>query len=140
LKTFILAITLSFCTNVFAHGEDKYGPHNGFIHMTGSFHVELVPQKDGSFYIYLMDLQNKNPKVLDSSVEVQVKSELNTIKLNCMNMDDFFHCANPHSLKKISQLIVKPNRLGINGRDVIYQWPLELSKTKSSNHDMSKMK
>ena len=37
LVTFILMTSQSW-----AHGEDKYGPHKGFIRMPGAFHTELV--------------------------------------------------------------------------------------------------
>lgn len=35
MKKTILSLALTLSTTVFAHGEDKYDPHNGFNNMPG---------------------------------------------------------------------------------------------------------
>ena len=44
--------------NLFAHGEDKPGPHGGYIRMPGSFHTEVVKEKAG-YRVYLLDINWK---------------------------------------------------------------------------------
>jgi hypothetical protein len=125
-------ISFFFCLNAFAHGENKPGPHEGYIRMPGSFHTELVAQKDGSYLVYLLDLQNKNPTLKDSSVDLQLRVDGRTFGFKCMAMSDHFHCENS-DLKEVhgksEQIIVRATRLGIEGRDVLYKLPLSLQNS-----------
>lgn len=140
MKQLIFLFSLIFLTltTAFAHGENKYGPHKGFIRMPGTFHTELVANSDGSFFVYLLDLQNKNSTTKDSSIEVQIKTADKTKKLDCMVMGDFFHCPN-ETLLKSGQVIIKAIRLGTPAREAVYDLPLKLT-TDPKAHDMSKMK
>jgi hypothetical protein len=142
ILSFLLISHLLISTNAFAHGEDKYGPNKGYIRMPGSFHSELVPQSDGAFLVFLLDLQNKNPTLKDSSVELKLKDSKNTIVFKCTPMEDHFMCSNDKKvdINASGQLILKSKRLGIQARDAIYDLPLKLKNAKGNEeHDMNKM-
>ncbi len=136
IKCAIILSTSLLSISALAHGEKIFGPHKGYIRMPGTFHTELVAQKDGSFLIYLLDLQNKNPSANNSSVVVQIKTENKTIQLECMVMDNYFHCPNSAVVKK-GEVRILANRQGVKAGVAIYELPLQL---KSADHDMSKMK
>ncbi|MBC7539333.1 MAG: hypothetical protein H7281_10970 [Bacteriovorax sp.] len=140
----LIITTTTTSTNAFAHGEDKYGPNKGYIRMPGSFHTELVLQKDGSYFIYLLDLQNKNPAVKDSSVEMKIISS-DIKNLTCMPMSDFFHCQGEKLNLDKGKISLKAKRLGVEAREAIYELPLSLKKIEKLNssmegHDMKNMK
>ena len=61
----IISILISSLVGLtaFAHGEDKPGPHGGHIRMPANFHTEVIQDLDGSFHIYLLDMQFKEPIV-----------------------------------------------------------------------------
>ncbi len=71
-STLFFAIVTTLSLNVFAHGEDKPGPHGGFIRMPGAFHTEVVKEKEG-YRVYLLDINWKNPSVLDSAVLASIE-------------------------------------------------------------------
>ena len=56
-KALVLLIFSSSIANT--HGMDKLGPHKGYVQMPGAFHTEVVQDKDGSFRIYLLDVEFK---------------------------------------------------------------------------------
>jgi hypothetical protein len=138
---FLLISNLLIATDAFAHGEDKYGPNMGYIRMPGSFHTEVVPEKDGSYRVFLIDLQNKKPTITDSSVEFQIKDGNKVTTFNCMPMQDtHFHCTTDEKKHDRGQIIIKAKRLGIQARDAVYDLPLKLKNAKNSEeHDMTKM-
>lgn len=84
--TTLLAISLAH-----AHGENKPGPHGGWIRMPGAFHTEVVPVKEG-FKVYLLDIQFQNPIVTHSSVTASIQSNNQTISLACKSRSDYFYC------------------------------------------------
>ena len=140
MKFLFLISSLLFLSNAFAHGENKYGPHMGYIRMPGTFHTELVHQKDGSFFVYLLDLQNKNPTTNDSAVELVLNSAGKKGKYDCMIMGEFFHCSNKNLSAENGQIIVKAKRLGIQAKEAVYNLPLRLEGAGKKDHDMYKMK
>ena len=137
MKFFIvLLMTISlFSSYAFAHGEDKYGPNKGFIKMPGSFHTELVPQKDGSFHVFLLDLQNKNPAIKDSAVELRFSHMADSSNFKCTPVENHFNCINDkktHSLKE-GQLFITAKRLSNEAKEIAYDLPLKL-KNEHSGH------
>lgn len=126
MKTLITILTI-LLTSAFAHahGEDKPGPHGGYIKMPANFHTELVPVEDGSFKIYLIDLQFQNPTIDKSSVKVTATSGKKKTAMNCMPMNDHFHCKSKKPLK-ISTLLIKATREGTAATmDAKYSFPLK---------------
>lgn len=138
MKILISLLSFLLMNNVFAHGENKYGPHNGYIKMPGSFHTELLQNKDGSFLVYLLDLQNKNPAVKDSSVELRIIDAEKNEDFNCMAMGEHFHCLSNNKTFTKGKIILKAKRLGIQGQEADYNLPLKL-KTLNEGHDMKNM-
>ena len=57
MKYLILFASIWTATNAFAHGEDKAGPHGGFIRMPGAYHTEVVPVSKNQAKVYLLDMQ-----------------------------------------------------------------------------------
>ena len=142
LFSLILLSNLMISTSAFAHGEDKYGPNNGFIKMPGAFHTEVVPEKDGSYLVYLVDFYNKNPTVKDSSVEFQVKNNEKVVTFECKVVKNLYYkCTTNEKLTDSGQIILTTKRLGSKGRPITYDLPLKLKvvKAKSEDHDMHKM-
>lgn len=135
---FFMIYIISF-SNAFAHGEDKPGPHGGFIKMPGTFHTELLPDNDGNFLVYLVDLQNQAPTVKDSTVSLKIKNATTEVPLDCMKMDDHFHCVSNTkvTITKESKVVILATRLGVRAPKIAYDLPLKL---KAQEHDMSKMK
>lgn len=150
MKIFSLLILSNlFVSQAFSHGEDKYGPNKGYIRMPGTFHTEVVPHKDGSYQVYLLDVQNKNPKVQDSTVALELKTPTKTINFVCASKNEtYFHCQNDEIKKesKEGQIILKTKRNAIVAKEAIYNLPLKLEfpkKSKEPNtqaHDMHNMK
>lgn len=149
MKMFSLLILSNlFAAQVFAHGEDKYGPNKGYIRMPGTYHTELVPQKDGSYQVFLLDVQNKNPKVKDSSVELVLNSSTKTINFVCTpKTETYFQCQSNEINKeqKIGKIVLKTKRNSIPAKEAIYNLPLKLEFPQKADasmegHDMTKMK
>ena len=129
-------------TSAFAHGEDKYGPNKRFIKMPGAFHTEVVPSKDGSYLVYLVDFYNKNPTVKDSAVDFQVKNNDKVTTFDCKIVKNtYYKCTTNEKISDSGQIILTAKRLGSQGKPAIYDLPLKLKneKAKSEGHDMHKM-
>ena len=116
-------IFLSLLAN--AHGEDKPGPHGGHIKMPANFHTELVPEIDGSFRIYLIDLQFQNPSVQNSAVKVSLVSNKKKSSLNCFTMNDHFHCKGAKPFKKGTLIITATRNGTLATMDAKYSLPLK---------------
>lgn len=145
----ILLLSNLFITQAFSHGEDKYGPNKGYIRMPGTFHTEVVPQEDGSYLVYLLDVQNKNPKVQDSSVDLELKTPSKSINFVCAAQNQtYFHCKSAEVKKesKSGQIILKTKRNAIAAKEAIYNLPFKLEfpnkskETNSQTHEMHTMK
>lgn len=119
--------------NAFAHGENKFGPHKGYIRMPGAFHTELVPAENNSFLVYLMDVNNKMPTTKESSLTLVYNSD-ESIVFECKPTDDHYSC---NTDKKVNltkgQITLKPSRLGRKGKEAIYDLPLSLDVTKNAH-------
>ena len=120
-----LIITLS-AVNILAHGEDKPGPHGGHIKMPANFHTEVISDKDGSFHVYLLDIQFQNPTVKDSEIKAYVMNGKKKANLKCSVMGtNHFHCKGSKPAKTGS-LILKAKREGTwASMDAKYDLPLK---------------
>lgn len=118
-------ISLLIGLTALAHGEDKPGPHGGRIRMPGNFHTEVVPDKDGSFHIYLLDMQFKEPLTKKSSIKAFVLKGKKKSGLKCKVMADHFHCigAAPGSS---GNLVINAKRNGTRASmDAKYELPIK---------------
>jgi len=131
MKSLISTVLIIFATNAFAHGENKFGPHKGYIRMPGAFHTELVPSGNNAFSVYLMDVNNKQPTTKNSSIEFEYSNEEH-ILLECKPVEDHYTC---NTDKKINlekgQITLKAIRDGRKGKDAIYDLPLSLDVSKN---------
>lgn len=130
----IFSIATILSLNVFAHGEDKPGPHGGFIRMPGAFHTEVLQTKEG-FRIYLLDINWKNPSVLDSSVTATIKTGKKKTELVCSQEEDSFLCKTATFKKGVLTIMAK--REGQMGIDANYKLPLKLEAEKNEHIDHS---
>lgn len=122
--TSVLALLLtSVC---FAHGEENPGPHNGVIRMPGAYHVEVIPDKD-SLNIMLLDMNFKNPTVLNSFIKVKIKHGKNAYTLRCESMDNYYSCpVNTKMLARKGTLHIESERQMAEGSPVEYALPLQI--------------
>ncbi|HPI39420.1 MAG TPA: hypothetical protein PLJ21_01365 [Pseudobdellovibrionaceae bacterium] len=122
---FTLIASLLLSSLVFAHGEEKPGPHGGFIRMPGAFHTELVPDSDVEFKMYLLDVNWQNPSVKDSAVDIKIMNESTSAAVSCKQGVDFFQCqlVKGFTLEK-GKLSVKASREKAIGGKVFYNLPL----------------
>jgi len=122
---------------LWAHGEDKPGPHGGFIRMPGGFHTE-VKLAEEKLQIYLLDIHWKDPVTEKSKVEVEYKTSTGATKLACRAEQTFFSCELPKGFNKDSgKLLVMAERKGMKGAKAEYDLPLKLLNQKdehSSHH------
>ena len=119
-----IVFTLLFASTCFAHGEDKPGPHNGAIRMPGAYHIEVIPGKD-ALNIMLLDINFKNPTVLNSFIKVKIKHGKNAYALRCESMDNYYSC--PVSTKLLARkgtLSIESERQMAEGIPVEYALPL----------------
>lgn len=112
MKLLILIINIvSTSTMVFAHGEDKPGPHGGKIEMAKNVHTEVAADKDGSFHIFLLDGNIENPTVKNSSLEATIKSDKKDLKLQCSVMGEtHYHCKSKDKRSTSGKLLLKAKR------------------------------
>ena len=110
-------------SQVLAHGEDKPGPHGGWVRMPGSFHTEVVPISNQELRVYLLDIGFANPITTDSKVEFS----LNDGEMQrCAASVDFFTCTlvQPDYLDSSGALTIKATRANSSGAPVKYELPL----------------
>lgn len=123
MRNFPLLLSLLITAQVWAHGEDKPGPHGGYISMPGAFHVELLPVSASQMKIYLLDAHWTNPTVEDSRVELSAGKK-NAAK--CVAAKDHFVCnfAAPLDLQK-GEVTVNATRENQKGNAAKYPLPLK---------------
>lgn len=110
---------------VSAHGEDKPGPNGGFVRMPGAFHTEVVLDGKSALKLFLLDMEWKNPVVVDSTAEVTWKAGT-TIKGKCQPKTDHFVCNFPQGtdLTKKGFLSILARRGPQKGNEAVYTTPL----------------
>lgn len=127
-KTFFNTSLIVFLisTIALAHGEDKPGPHGGHIRMPANFHTEVVVDQNGSYHVYLIDMQFQNPVVKNSSIKAYIQNAKKKMNLKCAVMNaDHFHCAG-WKPQKSGTLIIKAKRDGVAASmDAKYELPLK---------------
>ena len=130
LFLFILLISLKG----FTHGEDKAGPHGGYIRMPGAFHTEVVKEKEG-YRVYLLDINWKNPSILDSSVKAYIQVGKKKTDLSCAKEADSYLCKSRLPDKGNLNIIAK--REGQTGVVSSYQLPLkfEIPQNEMTEHN-----
>ena len=121
----VLILTAFFIQGqALAHGENKPGPHGGFIRMPGVFHTEVVPTGANSFNVYLLDMAWRNPSTKKSKVVAHLKET----KTNCSIEADHFVCQLDKNadLKETGTLTIEAMREEKIGKPAIYPLPLKL--------------
>jgi hypothetical protein len=137
MKLFFILFIFSNLNFAFAHGENKLGPHAGFIRMPGSFHIEFVPKKDNSFEVYLLDVNNNNPTVNNSSIKIFYQLNNTKIHFSCISKKEHFICKTNDLIDLNNGTIhLKATRLSQKANIAIYNLPLSIT---TSQHDMNNM-
>ena len=132
-KAVLLFLLLTDSILSFAHGEDRPGPHGGFIKMPAAFHVEVVPVKPNRIKVYLLDMNWKHPTVQDSTVTAQHFSSKKVTKFNCAKSLDHFICEGPTDLVS-GRLEVQATRIKQKGQPAVYDLPFQLEGNKTHHH------
>ena len=129
MKKLLFVSCLFYGVFSFSHGGDKLGPHGGYVEMPGLLHTEVVPDKDSSFHIYLLDIEFKNPTVKNSDVQAWLSfaASKDKLKLKCETMEGtHFHCIPPKKITNATGLIIKAKREQAQSNEVTYKLPLKL--------------
>ncbi|MBC7532534.1 MAG: hypothetical protein H7318_13245 [Oligoflexus sp.] len=125
-----LSLTLTTLATVgYSHGEDKLGPHKGFVRMPGSFHTEVVNNGTLGFKVYLLDLNWENATTQDSSAKLTLVSKNKTLHTTmCSARNDVFICPVQFEgdIKDAVKLELETTRMGIKGVKMDYDLPLKL--------------
>lgn len=127
LRSFLLGFAILSLSPAFvwAHGEDKPGPHGGIIRMPGALHTEVVPLGDSAIAVYLLDIEFKNPTVANSSIEARSAREGSKQLLVCEPRGNRFECFLPAGETLASgKLYVRATREGLSGVEIEYLLPL----------------
>lgn len=114
-------------TLALAHGEDKPGPHGGFIRMPGGFHTEILPVDKNKLKVYLLDINWQNPSIKESSLDVSFGN--NADRATCDRKENLFYLCSfskKTDLTKKGKLTVTSMREGQKGNAVTYDLPLNL--------------
>jgi hypothetical protein len=105
--------------------------------MPGTFHVEVVPSRDGqTFEIFLLDIAIKNPTTRNSSVTAKIAGKAGATPLVCAPIRDRFVCrvagqkGRSTSAAAGSKLIVTARRDGVLGKITEYPLPLSFADLK----------
>ena len=125
--------------SAFAHGDNNLGPNKGYLKMPGAFHTELLSNRDGTFKIYLIDINFKNPMTKDSSVELKYIAHNKKIIFNCSAFNDqYFVCSSKEvtSKPKNGNIELKAIRGKVQASIATYTLPLKLENIE---HDMDNM-
>lgn len=132
-----LAIFLLNPLFVFAHGEDKAGPNGGFIRMPGAYHTELILDGKNKLKVYLLNLQWKNPSLINSKVSISYSGK-SKATATCKPEKNFYLCSFPEpiDLTESGNLKVLSQREGQEGIEVSYPLPFkfEAPATKQEGH------
>lgn len=122
----IVSLAFILPTVSMGHGDDKPGPHGGYIKMPGAYHTELVFEKEYNFYFYLLDANFQSPIVIDSSIDVVFKTSDLEIPQSCKPKEIYFLCVMPEGVTAatLNKIVVKSKRANKVGRDVVYGFPL----------------
>lgn len=144
MKYLFFISTIAFNLSAYAHGENKLGPHDGYIRMPGSFHTELVPNHEDAYSVYLMDVNNQNAITKDSNVKLTYQSlKGKKIDFTCFPVDDHFTCKLGNKINsKEGKYLLKATRNKVEGKVAEYPLPLALTGEASTTtgHEGHNMK
>lgn len=132
-KFFLIIFSLLIVSHkIYAHGEDKLGPHKGYIKMPGAFHTELVPFEKYKVKVYLLDIHWKNATVKKSKIQLTYNDKF---QADCESEKNYFICSFDKAidLNKKGELKVLAEREGQKGVEVIYSLPFKLEKINDSH-------
>lgn len=113
---------------LYAHGENRPGPHGGHIRMPGAFHTELVLNQD-SISIFLLDMGFKNPVIENSEVNVFGSTKKGVLKGNCHTHGSSFMCMFSEKISSLKSITIKAKRNGLQGKEAVYSLPLSFPKS-----------
>ncbi|QDK42354.1 hypothetical protein DOM21_13050 [Bacteriovorax stolpii] len=126
-KIAISLCLLTLSSLSFAHGMNKYGPNGGYVKMPGAFHTELV-DKGAKMHVYLLDMNFKNPTVINSIVKIVYKGTSNT-EYSCSKDSNYFVCDKPSGgLMGYKEIAISAVRNNNKAMVAIYNLPLKLDK------------
>lgn len=129
IYTSIIASTLALSQNLYAHGENHLGPHKGYIRMPGAYHVEVVP-KANNIQVLLLDINFKNPTVLNSHIKAKITNGKDAYVLRCTASTYYFTCPVSNNLLTADgKLTIESERQLSEGIPVEYPLPLNLQKS-----------
>lgn len=134
------ALAVLISNFAWAHGEDMYGPHKGFVRMPGAFHTELVPDSKNSLKVYLLDIQWKNPSVLQAKVQIKYNGKTEAqCDVKNSEPESYFLCSfsKKVDLTKTGELKVIAEREEQKGMGVSYKLPLKLEMPKEKTNNPS---
>lgn len=124
-RFFLLTLCLVISSVAWAHRENEPGPNGGHIRMPGAFHTEVVPEENGKFAVYLLDIGFKNPVVKDSLVAARIKKNDAISELTCVVQTYHFLCStNESDTTSSGELEVTAKRDGKQGTIAKYELPL----------------
>ncbi|WP_409477700.1 hypothetical protein [Pseudobdellovibrio sp. HCB154] len=124
----LIGFILTTSMSAFSHGEDKLGPNKGYVKMPGGFHTEVVPNNDGTFKVYLLDIQFKNPTVKNSKVSATIDNGQKT-EVTCSPKRNYFQCSSKKGDLTKGTLSVTAERNSVKANEAVYDLPLALAKT-----------
>lgn len=136
LSSLVCFLMIFNITNsVWAHGEDKPGPHGGHVRMPGGFHTELMLDDKQEAHIFLLDLEFKNPTVKDSKIEMKAVHSKKEVPFTCAVMGgNHFHCIPKSKYALKGELRVKATREKAIGNEAVYKLPLIEFKENKGDH------
>lgn len=136
MKFFMLVAFLMTGLKVFAHGENKPGPHGGNVLMPGPFHTELLLVAEVAT-VWLLDMAFKNPTTENSQVTLTANNKDQSVSAECTNKKIFFECRFPQKISDYPWIKIKAVRKGVKGKEALYSLPLMFTGPASSPEDHS---
>ncbi len=124
MKSILAGLMIIFSLSRYSEAGPKFGPHGGYLAMVGLFYSELMQDSDGSFHIYLLDVDLKNPVVKDSEVQAWFILGNTSVELKCEAIGgDHFDCVPRSKVLKSKILLVKAKRVQVQGQETIFKLP-----------------
>jgi len=127
MPIFIIILVLGIGSELEAqtYDEEAPGPHGGYMQRPTNFHTEVIPNKDSSFKIYLLDLELRSSVAKNSKVVAWVSSNRIRTDFQCRSQIDHFHCKGTKTLST-GTLFVRAIRNGVVGAiDATYDLPFK---------------
>lgn len=131
----MFSIALIVSSYALSHGENKLGPHGGYVRMPGAFHTELVEKKPKTLEVYLLDINFKNPVIENSEVTAKLTNKTGKQQdtVNCLAQKEKmnFECKLDKDFSLYQKIKIKAIRNGIkSSKDADYEIPLKLDSSK----------